>query len=573
MAALTRPWHVVAGAGLLLAGCTGTITSDAGIDPQGPAQPASEGSGGSSGGSSTLDPNAATPPAPESPGNVSVRRLNRVEYGNTTRDLLGTSLDPAAAFPADDPGAGFDTVGAAASLSPTYVRDYEGAAHQLIDDLFADPARWAAVVTCDVETEGTRCAEQVLGGFARRAWRRPVTRDEVSRLLAPLRVAAEVGAPPTLGLRHALSAVLLSPHFIFKLEQDPQTAAPQRVSDHELATRLSYALWSTMPDDALVADADAGTLQTGAVLAGHVARMLADPRAVALARNFTAQWLHYRELEAHEVESALFPEYSPELVASMEREAELFFMDFVRTPRPLAELLTARFTYLDQRLAAHYGLPAGSPGSETWRADTSDAPRSGLLTLGAVLTATSFPTRTSPVKRGEFVLTELLCSAVPPPPPEVIGLADDEEGGGTEGLTLRQRLEAHREKPECSGCHALMDPMGFGLENYDAVGKYRTLDRGQPIDADGEHLDGRRFSGAIELAATLAADARFVPCVTEKLMTFALGRFVNQADDPNWIAHLAGTARDEGGTFNALVRALVLSEAFRSRQATPPAAP
>jgi hypothetical protein len=200
-----------------------------------------------------------------------------------------------------------------------------------------------------------------------------------------------------------------------------------------------------------------------------------------------------------------------------------------------------------------------------WLADTSAAPRTGLLTLGAVLTATSFPTRTSPVKRGEFVLHQLLCGSVPPPPPEVIGLAGDEEGSPTSGLTLRQRLELHREKAECRGCHAMMDPIGFGLENYDAIGQYRTLDQGQPIDAEGEHLDGRRFSGAIELAATLAADPRFVPCVTEKLMTFALGRFVNQPDDPQWIAHLAGTARDEGGSFNALVRALVLSEAFRSR--------
>lgn len=572
MATLTRAACAVAVASILLNGCTAMVVGDAAPTPDGSSEVPTPGAMGGTGPLAPA-PAGATPPAPTNPGVVSVRRLNRIEYGNTVRDLLGTALNPAATFPADDPGAGFDTVGAAASLSPTYVRDYEAAAHALIDDLFADPARWAKVATCNVELEGNACAERVLGDFARRAWRRPATSVEVQRVSAPLQVAAELGASPTLGLRHALAAVLLSPSFIFKLEMDgaQQAGAPHRLDDHELATRLSYALWSTMPDAALLAEADAGSLQTDAALERELTRMLADPRSSSLAQNFAGQWLHYRELEAHEVEAALFPEYSPELARSMQREAEAFFMEFVRTPRPLVELMTARFTYLDERLAGHYGLPAQPAGpSGTWLADTSGTPRIGMLTLGAVLTATSFPTRTSPVKRGEFVLKEMLCDAVPPPPPDVIGLAGDDEGGATDGLTLRQRLEKHRDKVACRGCHSLMDPLGFGLENYDATGKYRTLDQGQPIDAEGVLVDGTRFTGALELAATLAVDPRLTPCLTKKLMTFALGRLVDQVDDPSWIAHLAGTARDNGGDFRSLLRALVMSEAFRSRQPSSP---
>jgi hypothetical protein len=573
MAALSFGHRTATGLIILgLAACTGVIDGERSEVTTGPA-----GGSVSAGSGPSLDPEAPTPPAPNNPGSVSVRRLNRVEYDNTVRDLLGTELRPAKDFPADDPGAGFDTVGAAASLSPTYVRDYEAAAHRLIDDLFADKARWAKIVSCDIELEGKPCAEAVLRAFSARAFRRPATNEEVQRLLTPLQVATEVGATQSDGLRHALAAVLLSPHFIFKLEMDadPQQAAPHRLTDYELATRLSYALWSTTPDAELLADAEASVLQQDAVLERQLTRMLADPRAQALAQNFAAQWLHFRELEVHEVEGNIFPKYTTELAVSMKREAELFFMDFLHSPKPLSELLTSRFTYVDQRLAGHYGLPtkAGAAASEMWLVDTANAPRIGLLTLGAVLTATSFSTRTSPVKRGEFVLTELLCASVPPPPPDVIGLAGDEGDTDTSGLTLRQRLEAHREKAECRSCHAAMDPLGFGLENYDAIGAYRTLDNGQPIDAEGELLDGTRFSGAIELAATLSADPRLGQCITSKFMTFALGRFLDQADDPTWIAHLAGSVRDSGGDFNTLVRTLVMSEAFRSRQGTTPAVP
>jgi hypothetical protein len=526
--------------------------------------------GGTAGTGGTDTP---TPPAPVNPGVVTVRRLNRTEYNNTVRDLLGTSLRPADRFQADTPGDGFDTVGAATNLSPAAVRDYEEAAHALVDDLFSDAARLATVVTCDVASEGEGCARSVMAGFTKRAFRRPVTSEEVEGLLAPFRLATELGAAPSLGLRHALAAVLLSERFLFRLELDPDpaSATPRRLGDYELASRLSYALWSSMPDAELFARADAGTLGTDAELRQELDRMLADPRAAALGENFAGQWLHSRDLDAHEVDPRVFPEFSAALAGSMKREAALYFQEFLRSGRALTELLRAPFTVLDEPLANHYGLPvpANAEPGETWLFDTTNTTRRGLLTLGAVLTATSFSGRTSPVKRGEFVLRQLLCEAVPPPPPEVVGLPDQGDPAQS-GLTLRQRLEQHRENPVCIGCHLEMDPIGFGLENYDAVGRHRTTDNGVPVDSAGELSDGRTFNGALELAHLLADDPRVGRCITKNFMVYALGRRLDQPDDSAWIAHVAGTTRDQGGSVDTLVRVLVSSEAFRARQAALP---
>lgn len=530
-------------------------------------------SGGTSGagGTGATPPVEQTPPAPANPGTVTVRRLNRVEYDNTVRDLLGTSLRPAEEFQADSVGNGiFDTVGAAASLSPAAVRDFESAAYELVDDLHASPERWARVVPCDVEAQGEACARTVLSGFARRAFRRPVTDAEVDALLTPFREAERLVAGRTLGLRHSLAAVLMSSHFLFKLEIDPDVAstAPRRLNDHELATRLSYALWSTMPDDELFAAADAGMLQTDAVFSQQLERMLADPRAAALGADFAGQWLEFRSLESHEVAADAFPSYSPELARSMKREAELFFMDFLTSPAKVSELLTARFTYLDARLAEHYGIPAANvaPG-ETFRADTSGHPRVGMLTLGALLTARSFSSRTSPTERGEFVLSHLLCQEVPQPPPDVMGLPDQDPDANEAPKTLRERLEQHRADPKCVGCHLEMDPIGFGLENYDAIGRYRTEENGIPVDSAGELPDGSTFSDAVGLATLLAQDPRFQSCLTKNLIVFATGRFLNQRDDAAWVAHIAGTARDGGDRLGALVRTMLRSDVFRSRQA------
>ncbi|HEX6764545.1 MAG TPA: DUF1592 domain-containing protein, partial [Polyangiaceae bacterium] len=547
---LRRPWALGAVLALFLAGCTAELNAPAGQGSAaagpgsggtsaagtgtGAGTGASSGAGGSSatggtgtgtGGGPDIDPDAPTPPAPANPGSVTVRRLNRVEYDNTVRDLLGTTLHPADTFQADASGAGYDTVGAALSLSPVAVRDYEDAAYKLVDELVANPTRLSAVVPCDVQAQGETCLRTVLTTFGKRAFRRPVTPEEVELLLTPYRTAQMLGGTaPTLALRYTLAAVLVNQHFLFRFEVDPDPAstAPRRLDDYELASRLSYALWSTMPDDALFAAAEAGTLGTDAELARQIDRMLADPRASALSDNFAGQWLEFRD-PTHEPDVRAFPNYTPALATSMANEAKAFFADFLASAAPIGELLSARFTYVDAALASHYGLPAqsGTGPGQMWRADTSSVERSGLLTLGAVLTATSMNTRTSPVKRGEFVLRHLLCETVTPPPPDVLGIPDEIDPN--QQLTMRQRMEQHRNNDMCIGCHADMDQLGFGLENYDAVGKYRTTDNELPVDSAGVLPDGSAFSGAVELAALLSRDSRFNHCVAKNLMTYALG--------------------------------------------------
>ena len=268
--------------------------------------------------------------------------------------------------------------------------------------------------------------------------------------------------------------------------------------------------------------------------------MLADPRADTLLDAFAGEWLDYRTIDGHDVDPKIFPKATPALLASMRLEARRFVQEFLRSDVPVQQMLSARFTFVDSMLATHYGLTrSGGAAGDFVRVDTSSTNRSGLLTLGAFLTSTSLPNRTSPVKRGDFIFTRLLCGFIQQPPPDVPSLPEE----NTTGLTLRQRLEAHRSKPECMGCHAIMDPLGFGLENYDGIGVYRTMDGTAPVDATGTLPDGKTtFNGAVELAAALSGDASFSACLTNKFMTFAVGRLLNQRDDGVWVNYLANRA-------------------------------
>ncbi len=500
-------------------------------------------------------------PAAFSP--VVMRRLNRAEYNNTVRDLLQTELRPADAFPVDDLGGGFPTVGSSLSLSPAYVINYEAAAHALIDDLFSSETRRAQHVPCAIDAEGEACAGPVLREFARKAWRRPVTDDEVTSLLHPLRVAEAEGFTPADGLRHAMAAVLLSPYFIFKVE-----VSPGRLDGFELATRLSYSLWGTMPDDALLEAAAAGALLEDDGLAAQVERMLADDRAGAFLDNFAARWLDYHDVENHEVNAEVFAEFTPELGAAMKQEANRFIYDALQSDAPVSEMLTTPYTFVNELLAAHYGItdqpPAGLAPGEFWQVDASSANRGGLLTLGALLTHTSLTSRTSPVKRGDFVLKHLLCGEIPPPPPEVEGLPDS---GAAANETLRERMERHSSDPACSGCHKVMDPIGFGLENFDGIGRFRTQDGAKPVDASGTLPEDMNFEGAQELAAILSTDERFPFCVTKHFMTYSIGRVLKGNDDEQWAQYLTQQAVAEGGSLRSIIEKVVLSEAFRHRAA------
>ncbi len=547
---------------LAVAGCTASLSGDPDLDETG----APSGVGGGAGGTTN-----EVLVAPASPGAITLRRLSRTEYDNTVRDLLGTSLTPGKEFPADDLGEQFDTVGSALTLSPLYVLAYERAADALAEELLSrDDEKSRAVLGCNVEVSGESCMRSILVSFLPRAFRRPVAGNELEALLAPYRRAAELGATPKDGLEATIAAVLLSPAFLFKLELDdePDSERIRTLGPYELATRLSYALWATMPDDELFALAERGELETEEQVSSVIDRMLDDERSRGFTETFVASWLGYRELSGHEVEASLFPTYDAELAGYMQEEATRFAVEFLSSNRPAREMLDAGFTYLNGPLAAHYGLslPPGASTDEMGRVDTTGTTRRGLLTLGAVLTTTSYAARTSPVRRGQFVLSRLLCSEVPPPPPGVEGLPVD-----TTGLSLRERMAVHRADPKCGVCHEVMDPLGFGLEQYDAIGRFRELEGTTPVDATGALPDGTAFDGALELSEALAQDERFTPCLTHKLVTYAAGRLFPDRDA--WLPYLEQEVAKGDQSFRSILKTALTSQLFRSRQAGQKAEP
>jgi hypothetical protein len=427
-----------------------------------------------------------------------------------------------------------------------------------------DPVRRASILVCD-PAGGDACVRDILARFARRAWRRPPTDAEVDGLAKIVSDTVGRGNDVETGLRLALRTVLVSPHFIFRVEIDPDPAsiAPHRLTDHELAARLSYFLWSSMPDDELAALADEGKLHDPEVLRAQAERMLADPKARALTDNFAGQWLFVRALADHEVDPATYPAFDDALAADMREETELLFAELLGNDRPIHDLLTADFTFVNDRLAAHYGLPP--PGtSEHVMVSLAGTPRRGVLTQGTLLTVNSYPKRTSPVKRGKWVLENLLCSPPPPPPPGVDGLPDGVDATGS----IRDRLEAHRENEVCASCHTVMDPIGFGLDHFDGVGAYRDMDEGYPIDATGE-IAGITFDGAVEMAQIIADDPRFPRCVVERLWIYANGRGPEAADAQAAITTLDGQFAEAGYRLHDLVIDVILHPSFRYRRGEP----
>jgi mono/diheme cytochrome c family protein len=644
------------------------------------------------------------------PGRVTLRRLNREEYNNTIRDLLGVDFRPGDDFPADDVGYGFDNIGDVLSLPPilmekyfaaadaivrraivapeqqvppskqysveqtngpgiaggafrgvysrgevwvehefpadgTYVARVEAYAQQAGDELARmeiklgerslatldvkaeenEPAmhevRFAAqagkhrlgvwfvndyynpqaprrnqrdrnlfvgtiridgplgtqpsvlpethrrIITCvpDERRSRAECARAILAPLVRRAFRRPVGADELERLVRLVELAERNGDSFERGIQLALQAVLVSPHFLFRVEQDPGPDDPDGIrllSEHELAVRLSYFLWSSMPDEELFRHAEAGTLRRN--LEAQVRRMLADPRSAALVRNFGGQWLQIRNLRTVTPDRRTFPTWNEQLRDDMERETLLFFEAVMREDRSIFEFIDARFTFLNERLAQHYGID-GVQGNQFRRVALSDPRRGGVLTQASILTITSNPERTSPVKRGKWILEQILGTPPPPPPANVEELAEDDEAQLSG--SLRQRMEQHRAKPICASCHARMDPLGFAFENYDALGRWRDKDGRFPIDPSGELPDGRTFSGPAELKRILLSeDEKFRRTFCESMLTYALGRGLEYYDVCA-VNDICAHVRQNQDRFSAVVTAIVHSDPFQKRRA------
>ncbi len=695
---MRRIWPVLTLASTL--GCRGVIDDPKTTELERPGGP----------GGSTSQP-ICVAGEPRDPGRVTIHRINRAEYDNTVRDLLGTTTQPAADFPYDDHGYGFDNIADVLSTAPLLVEKYEAAAELLVDELLAtpfegpvrsqfeaedlggstgalfgggtawnlysngtvsqtfeveipgaynvstrvfgqqggpDPVRievtidgrslggaldvpetsasprtievrvddltagthtlsvaflndyydadngvdrnlivdwlavegpldynppannpeaYARVMVCDpTAMDRDECAAEIVSRFAKRAWRRPVTEDEVNRLVALANIAFAEGDGFDVGIGLSLQAILLSPHFLFRVELDPvpTSTEPHALSPHELATRLSYFLWSSMPDDRLMSLADDGTLRDEAVLRQEVRRMLEDSKADALVDNFAGQWLYTRALDDAFPDPNVYETWNDELKASMRAETRMFVKTFLSEDKNFIDMLDADFMYLNDPLARHYGLPEPGSPTELVRVDMTGARRGGFLTQGTFLTVTSRPRRTAPVIRGKWILEQLLCDGPPPPPANVPGFPEGMEVTGS----VRERTEAHRADPSCRGCHEVMDPLGFALEHYDGVGAWRDRDGEYAIDSTGTLPDGRAFADAQELAQILKSDPNTPHCMTEQAFVYALGRG-HEVHDVCSISDITEAFNEGGNTFSALVEAMVTHPSFTMRRGEP----
>lgn len=424
------------------------------------------------------------------------------------------------------------------------------------------------IFTCHPENEAAElpCAKKILATLEHRAYRRPITDADLDDLM-PFYTEGRTAGGFDMGIERALGRILVSPQFLFRIERDPAGLAPgaaHRLSDLELASRLSFFLWSSIPDDELLRVAEQGKLHEPAVLEQQTRRMLADPRSESMVTNFAEQWLFLRDIEAKDPDEVLFPDFDETLRTDMRRETELFLDSVLRENRGVVDLLTANYTFVNQRLARHYGIP-NIEGSWFRRYTFPEgSPRGGLLGQGSILTLTSYANRTSPVVRGKWVLENLFSAPPPPPPPNIPALKTEGSEPG-KMLTMREALTLHRAAPACAGCHARMDPIGFAMENFDAVGKWRTRDAGNSIDTSGTLPDGSKFDGIIGLKKALTAHPeQFVDTVASKLLMYGLGRNLQYYDAPA-VRTIVHDAAPNKYTLASLVVGVVKSPQFQMR--------
>jgi hypothetical protein len=499
---------------------------------------------------------------PSDVGRKLIHRLSRLEYNNTVRDLLGVDTHPADRFPPDGGGGGgFDNNASTLFVPPILMEKYLAAATDIVT---AAKPELIFHVRPGAEKDEPSAASENLAWLAQRAFRRPVPPDELTALLAFHTASLSQGASWEDAMRECVRVLLVSPSFLFRAEQDRPGIQPQRISDWELASRLSYFLWSSMPDEPLFALAKDGKLSDPATLEAQVARMVSDPKARIFAENFASQWLRTKELRTGvRPANDKFPEFTAALRDAMAEEPVAFFQALLHGNRPLTECIDADYTYANAELAKFYGL-AEVQGDGFQRVALADRNRGGVLTMAGVLTLTSYPRRSSPVLRGKWVMEEILGTPPPPPPPMVKSLPTAEKARN--GLTLRQQLEAHRNRAECAACHKTMDQLGFGLENFGPIGSWRTTVADAPVDSTGELPDGSKFTGPVELKRLLLdRKDEFTRNVAERMFSYALGRGVEQTD---WltIRQIARAVANDGYKTQRLVLEIARSRPFQFRK-------
>ena len=503
---------------------------------------------------------------PEQPAESAIptlRRLTRVEFDRSVRDLLGVEYDSTETFPTDAFAEGLQGIGDVQFVTPILIHKYWEATEQILARAFADGAAFVECfrAACDATPEEI-AARDLVGPLLDRAFRRPVGAHEIERRLELYGEARRAGASPQQSLRRVVQSVLLSPYFLFRVEGERDGGEDPWLRDSELAVRLSYFLWSSMPDATLQQWAALGLLHDPDVLRSQVQRMLSDARSGALADGFAAQWLGYEEVPDLTPDVRRFGAFNEALRASAYTESARFFDAIVREDRSVFDLIDSPTTFLDARLALHYGIE-GVEGHH-WREVTlPDRRRGGVLGMASTLMTTSSPLRTSPVIRGTWILERLLGTPPPPPPPDAGSLPEDDRQ--KDGLHLRERLERHRTEPRCAACHDQIDPLGLALENYDGIGRWRDEDQGRPVDSHTTLPDGTELSGAVALKDwLLGRKPRIVRTMTEKMFLKAVGRAPHRGDEAALRRVTDAVMRDDG-RFSTMVMGLVSSDAFRQR--------
>lgn len=551
--------------------CTGTIASSPGSDGYSVASATAPAA-------NPTAPPTATPTAPvvgkspvrneicSEPG-PELRRLSHSEYDNAVRDLLADGTRPGRGFPVDATVVGF---GETRNVSPLLFESYESTAQTLVEDAWTrDQDRLAKkqppfLRICDPAQAA--CPRALISRFARLAWRRPVLTAEVDGLLKMLDVARGLGDGPDVGVKAALQVVLLAPDFIFRHERlipgrdAPDGFAP--VDAYVVASRLSSFLWNSTPDERLLDRVDAGKLNDATSIEEEARRMLADRKSDGLVESFVAAWLETSRLDKANLDKTLFSGWNDTIKRALKAETIAFVGTFLRTPSNALDMLDAGFTFANETSAPLYGV-ANIRGADLQRVQVDRVGQGGLLTQAGLLAMTSFPTRTSPAQRGRWVSERFLCIHPPPPPPDAV----TNPPPAVAGQTLRLRLEAHRDRAACRGCHALIDPIGFGLEAYDAAGVWRTVDNGAPVDSSGAlPTTGTAFTGGHELGGVIKKDAAelFTGCMTRNLLTHALGRPLVDADEPT-VERVRATFVERRFALAELVLAATASKHFNNR--------